>query len=103
MSRPPLAADHPAERPIEVNGRPAGDMRAAWVPYLNLFNLTGHPAISVPAGFTAAGLPVGLQLVARWHAEEELFAAAASLERARPWGARIPHAVSQALSKEETT
>lgn len=103
MSRPPLAADHPAERPIEVNGRAAGDMRAAWIPYLNLFNLTGHPAISVPAGFTAAGLPVGLQLVARWHAEEDLFAAAAALERARPWGERVPHAVSQALSKEETT
>ena len=103
LSRPPLAVSHGAEQPITVNGREAGDMRAAWIPYLNLFNLTGHPAISVPAGFTAAGLPVGLQLVARWHAEEELFAAAAALERARPWGGRIPHAVSQALSKEETT
>ena len=93
MSRPPLAASHGAEEPITVNGREAGDMRAAWIPYLNLFNLTGHPAISIPAGFTADGLPVGLQLVARWHAEEDLFCAARALESARPWAAHLPSAV----------
>ena len=93
MSRPPLDAAHPADRPITINGRPAGDMRAAWIPYLNLFNLTGHPALSIPAGFTRAGLPVGLQLVGRWHAEEELFAAARVLESARPWAARVPSAI----------
>jgi len=90
MSRPPLAASHRVDEPITVNGKPAGDMRVAWAPYLNLFNLTGHPALSVPAGFTAAGLPVGLQLVGRWHAEADLFAAARMLERARPWGQRVP-------------
>jgi aspartyl-tRNA(Asn)/glutamyl-tRNA(Gln) amidotransferase subunit A len=93
MSRPPLAASHGVDEPIRVNGREAGDMRAAWIPYLNLFNLTGHPAISVPAGFTADGLPVGLQLVARWHAEEDLFCAARALESARPWAAHLPSAV----------
>ena len=68
-------------------------MGAAWIPYLNLFNLTCHPAISIPAGFTAAGLPVGLQLVGRWHAEQDLLAAAGVLETARPWGARHPSAI----------
>lgn len=90
MSRPPLAASHGVDEPITVNGKPAGDMRVAWAPYLNLFNLTGHPALSVPAGFTAGGLPVGLQLVARWHAEADLFEAARSLERVRPWSGTVP-------------
>jgi Asp-tRNA(Asn)/Glu-tRNA(Gln) amidotransferase A subunit family amidase len=44
----------------------------------------------VPAGFTRAGLPVGLQLVARWHAEADLFAVAGILEKARPWATRVP-------------
>ncbi|MGH8701684.1 MAG: amidase [Burkholderiales bacterium] len=90
MSRPPLAASHRVDEPITVNGQPAGDMRVAWAPYLNLFNLTGHPAISIPAGFTAAGLPVGLQLVGRWHAESELLSLARALERLRPWAQRAP-------------
>ncbi|MGW1344540.1 amidase [Kribbella sp. NPDC002412] len=39
------------------------------------FNLSGHPAISIPAGFARSGLPVGLQLVARHHEEDRLLAA----------------------------
>jgi len=58
------------------------------------FNLTGHPALNVPAGFTRAGLPVGLQLVARWHAEADLFGAARRLEKARPWAQCVPREVS---------
>lgn len=90
LSRPPLSAAHRVDQPITVNGQLAGDMRVAWAPYLNVFNLTGHPALSVPAGFTREGLPVGLQLVGRWHAEADLFAAARILERARPWTQRVP-------------
>jgi aspartyl-tRNA(Asn)/glutamyl-tRNA(Gln) amidotransferase subunit A len=90
MSRPPMSVSHKVDQPITVNGKEAGDMRVAWIPYLNLFNLTGHPAISVPAGFTKAGLPVGLQLVARWHADADLLSAAAVLEKVRPWAGRVP-------------
>jgi aspartyl-tRNA(Asn)/glutamyl-tRNA(Gln) amidotransferase subunit A len=90
MSRPPFSVNHRVDEPITVNGEPAGDMRIAWAPYLNVFNLTGHPALSVPAGFTREGLPVGLQLVARWHAEADLFAAARTLEKVRPWAHRVP-------------
>ena len=56
-----------------------------WVCYTYPFNLTGQPAASIPAGFTAAGLPVGLQIVARAYREEDLFAAAAAFEALRPW------------------
>lgn len=90
MSRPPMAASHPIANPITVNGKEAGDMRVAWAPYLNVFNLTGHPALSVPAGFTRAGLPVGLQLVGRWHEEAQLLRVAAEVERIRPWAAKLP-------------
>lgn len=53
-----------------------------------LFNLTGHPALSLPAGFTEDGLPAGLQLVARHHQDGLLLAVARDVERAissRPW------------------
>jgi aspartyl-tRNA(Asn)/glutamyl-tRNA(Gln) amidotransferase subunit A len=54
------------------------------------FNLTGVPAISVPCGFTAAGLPVGLQLVAPWWREHRLLCAARAFEEATQWGERTP-------------
>ncbi|MFD9654913.1 amidase [Streptomyces mirabilis] len=59
----------------------------AWTPATYPFNLTGQPAISVPAGFTRHGLPVGLQLVGRWRADATVLAAARDLERVRPWAA----------------
>ncbi|WP_460308887.1 amidase family protein [Actinocorallia aurea] len=49
------------------------------------FNLSGHPAVSIPAGFTAAGLPVGLQVVGQHGEEESLLRVAAEAERRIPW------------------
>lgn len=90
MSRPPLDAAHKALDPIEIGGKDAGDMRQTWVPYLNLFDLTGHPAVSVPAGWTASGLPIGLQIVGRWYADGDVLRAASALETAQPWAGKIP-------------
>ena len=89
-SRAPLAADAKALDPIRINGEEAGDMRQSWVPYLNLFDLTGHPAISIPCGFSRDGLPVGLQIVGRWHDESRVLQAAAAFEAVRPWANRVP-------------
>ncbi len=54
------------------------------------FNLTGQPAISVPCGFTRAGMPIGLQLVGRPFDEATLFRAAAAYEAATDWHTRVP-------------
>jgi len=58
-------------------------------------NLTGHPAISLPLYWTADGLPMGVQLVARHGREDHLIQLAAQLEAALPWADRHPpfHAV----------
>jgi Asp-tRNA(Asn)/Glu-tRNA(Gln) amidotransferase A subunit family amidase len=47
-----------------------------------LFNATGHPAVSIPCGHTATGLPVGLQLVGRRGHTDQLLAVAAACETA---------------------
>lgn len=48
-------------------------------------NFTGNPAASIPAGLTAEGLPVGMQIIGRRYADLDVFAASAAFERARPW------------------
>jgi len=59
-----------------------------WVPYTQLANLTGRPAISVPLHWTATGLPLGVQFVGRLGADGLLLQLAAQLEEARPWFGR---------------
>jgi aspartyl-tRNA(Asn)/glutamyl-tRNA(Gln) amidotransferase subunit A len=56
-----------------------------WAPFSNPFNLTQQPAASVPCGLTAAGLPVGLQIVGPMHADALVLRAARAFEAARPW------------------
>jgi len=62
----------------------------SWVYYTYPFNLTGNPAGSVPCGFTRAGMPVGLQVVAKTLREVDLFRVAGALEVALPWAHKMP-------------
>jgi Asp-tRNA(Asn)/Glu-tRNA(Gln) amidotransferase A subunit family amidase len=62
----------------------------AFSPFTVWFNLTGQPAMMLPLGESAEGLPVAVQSVARHGDEATLFRLAAQLEAARPWIGRRP-------------
>ena len=80
--------------PVGVLGRspaPVALLKATpMVAYTALWNVTGHPAASLPAGFADDGLPTAVQLVARVNDEATLFAVAAQIESVRPWADRRP-------------
>lgn len=76
--------------PIEIEGRQVDTVRKAWFPYTHPFNLSGNPAVTLPAGFHSDGLPVAIQLVARRGGDALLCKAAALFEKIRPWQAKWP-------------
>jgi amidase len=63
---------------------------AGMVPYNGVWNVTGQPAASVPAGFGADGLPRAVQIVARPNDEQTLLSLAAQIEAKRPWAQQRP-------------
>jgi aspartyl-tRNA(Asn)/glutamyl-tRNA(Gln) amidotransferase subunit A len=75
---------------IDIDGKHYDNLRPHWFPWTMLFNMTGHPAVSVPCGFDAAGLPIGLQLVGRFRGDAELLRAAALFEASQDLLRRRP-------------
>jgi aspartyl-tRNA(Asn)/glutamyl-tRNA(Gln) amidotransferase subunit A len=75
---------------VEVDGVKCGITRLGWNSALYPFNLTGHPALTIPSGFATDGLPTALQIVGRWGAETDVLRLGAVLEQARPWAAHRP-------------
>lgn len=80
----PFAAgtERPADSP--------GGSRLSWVAFTYPFNLTGQPAATVPCGFTADGLPVGLQIVGPRLQDALVLRASAAFEAVAPWAGRRP-------------
>ncbi len=88
----PVTAFGAGDDPSDIAGEPTSTY--GWLPFTYPFNLTGQPAVTVPAGL-AGGLPVGLQIVGRWRDDHAVIAAAAAFERARPWIGRLTEAANR--------
>ncbi len=85
---PAFAAEGP---PTEViDGEPTSPPGAGATPFTMLANLCWNPAISLPAGLTSAGLPIGVQVVARRHRDEVPLRLGRIWEQARPWPRHAP-------------
>jgi len=82
LTRTALPIDQDLFQPIEIDGRQFDDLRAHWYPWTMVFNMTGHPAISLPCGTGSDGLPIGLQMVGGFRQDAELLKASAAFEAA---------------------
>jgi Asp-tRNA(Asn)/Glu-tRNA(Gln) amidotransferase A subunit family amidase len=87
LSAPPF--DVGRQAPALIDGVPPASS-LEWHPFTFPFNLTGHPAISIPAGWTDDGLPIGLQVIGRRFADRDLLAVARFVELVQPWADRRP-------------
>jgi aspartyl-tRNA(Asn)/glutamyl-tRNA(Gln) amidotransferase subunit A len=84
----------PAEGPPTevIDGEPTAPRGSGATPFTMLANLCWNPAASVPAGTTAGGLPIGLQIVARRHRDEVPLRLARIVEQTQPWPRHAPPA-----------
>ncbi|MBR0724596.1 amidase [Bradyrhizobium manausense] len=90
ITRTALPVDQDLFGKIEIDGRQFDSVRPHWFPWTMPFNMTGHPAISLPCGFGRDGLPIGLQLVGRFRRDAELLRASALFEASHDLLARRP-------------
>lgn len=80
------------QNPDTIDGRSV-DPRIGFHAFTYPFNVSGNPAASVPCGFSADGLPIGLQIVGRSGDEVTVLRASATFEEARPWTDKRPPVV----------
>jgi aspartyl-tRNA(Asn)/glutamyl-tRNA(Gln) amidotransferase subunit A len=86
LAAPPLPLGRHAYE--EIGGKAVGAL--GWLAFTFPINMLGYPAITVPAGWTATGLPVGLQIVGPRFADAAVLRAAAAFEARQPWADRRP-------------
>jgi aspartyl-tRNA(Asn)/glutamyl-tRNA(Gln) amidotransferase subunit A len=87
---PTQATVAPCMGAYEIMDTPADDVLQAEIGHTGLANITGHPAISVPCGFTDEGLPVGLQFTGRAFDEHLICHLAAAYEAVTLWHTMHP-------------
>ena len=88
VSCPEVPAENWQKDVLTVNGREITDTDTAMTALFNMFNRC--PVLSVPAGMTDAGLPVGIQIVGRPYDDAMTFRIGQAIETHRPWGHRRP-------------
>ena len=88
LNAQPPQADPSQDQHVLINGEQRG--LASWWSHLAIANLTGHPAISIPCGRDADGLPVGLHALAGWDAEQTLVDLAAQVQSLHDWSVQRP-------------
>lgn len=81
-AEPPLA-DAAHDGHVVINGKRCPISK--WWSHLSIANLTGHPAISIPCGFTRSGFPVGLHAIGRWDDEQSLIDLASTVHDLFSW------------------
>jgi aspartyl-tRNA(Asn)/glutamyl-tRNA(Gln) amidotransferase subunit A len=84
-----ITAPRVGEREVEIAGART-DARQALIRFTRTFSYSGHPACSVPCGFAADGLPIGMQLVGRPFDEATVLRAADAYQRLTDWHTRRP-------------
>ena len=90
LARTALDAGHDLYDPVIIDNQVTGKIRQHWYPYTHPFNMTGHPALTVPCGWCSDGLPAGLQFVGPMMSDASLLRVAALFEGERPWFTRRP-------------
>lgn len=82
ITRTALPLDMDLFDPIDIDGTQYEGIRTHWYPWTMVFNMTGHPAVTLPCGRAADGLPTGIQFVTRYGGDEELLRFASIFESA---------------------
>ena len=74
--------------PTKIDGKEVS--LGAWSPYTHPFNMTGHPAASIPCGWSSDGLPIGMQIVGRRFDEVTVLQVSQAFEEIAPWQDKKP-------------
>lgn len=74
--------------PNKIDGKEVD--AGAWLPFTPPFNLSGHPAASIPCGMSSEGLPIGMQIVGKRFDELKVLQVSKSFEEIAPWQNKRP-------------
>jgi len=75
--------------PSKINGLNVSP--TAWMPFSFPFNMTGHPAASIPSGWSSNGLPIGMQIVGRRFDDLKVLQVSKAFEELAPWQDKKPN------------
>jgi len=75
----------------EIDGKDVSKDALAWQPYTYPFNLSGHPAASIPCGWSKDGLPIGMQIVGKRLDDLTVLQVSQVFEEIAPWQDKKPN------------